>query len=184
MEKNRCIWVNLKSALYIKYHDEEWGRTEHDDRKLFELLILECFQAGLSWECVLNKRENFRRAFDGFDYDKIVKYDDAKIERLLSDTSIIRNKSKITAAISNARIFKAIQHEFGSFDSYLGNYCPDKPIHDHISTTSSLSDIISYDLKSRGMKYVGSTVIQAYLQAIGVIDAHEPSCYLNIKNKQ
>ncbi len=176
--KTRCFWANPKNPLYIHYHDEEWGRPVHDDRHLLELLILESFQAGLSWECILNKREAFRQAFDNFDRDKILAYDNAKIAALMSNPGIIRNRAKITAAINNTRIFSNIQAEFGSFDAYLANLCPSEPIYDHISTTSPLSDTISADLRRRGMKFVGSTTIYAFLQSIGIINSHQPGCFL------
>lgn len=174
----RCFWANPRNPLYIKYHDEEWGRPVHDDRQLLELLVLECFQAGLSWECVLNKRESFRKAFDGFDRDSIIAYNESKINELMATPGIIRNRAKIKAAISNAAIFKAIQKEFGSFDKYLSSFCPKEPIHDHTSTTSAISDTLSADLKKRGMKFVGSTTIHAFLQSIGVFNSHEPDCFL------
>lgn len=176
--KPRCFWVNPKNPLYIHYHDQEWGRPVHDDHKLLELLILESFQAGLSWECILNKREAFRQAFDNFDRDKILAYDDSKIESLMATPDIIRNRAKIKAAISNTRVFKDIQTEFGSFDAYLACLCPSEPIYDHISTTSPLSDTISADLRRRGMKFVGSTTIYAFLQSIGIINSHQPDCFL------
>ena len=176
---NRCKWVNLKNKIYVDYHDNEWGKEEHDDRMLFELLILEGFQAGLSWECVLNKRKYFREAFDKFDYIKISKYDSKKINELLSNQNIIRNKLKINAAITNAKVFIDIQKEFGSFDKYIWSFTKGKVIKnmdDNLKTTSKLSDEISNDLKRRGMKFVGSTIIYSYLQAIGIIDDHELNC--------
>lgn len=176
--KPRCFWANPQNPLYVHYHDQEWGRPVHDDRKLLELMILESFQAGLSWECILNKREAFREAFDNFDRDKILAYDDSKIEFLMTNPGIIRNRAKIKAAISNTRIFKDIQTEFGSFDAYLAHLCPQAPIYDHTSTTSPLSDTISADLRRRGMKFVGSTTIYAFLQSIGVINSHQPDCFL------
>ncbi len=174
---NRCSWVNLDNPLYVDYHDNEWGIPEHNDTKLFEMLILECFQAGLTWECVLNKRENFRKAFDNFDMQKISKYDDAKCEQLLS-TPIIRNRLKIKATVTNSRIFMKIQKEFGSFDAYIWGFTNGKVINEScdIRSTSPLSDEISKDLKKRGMKFVGSTIIYAYLQAIGILNAHTPDC--------
>lgn len=175
----RCKWVNLNNKIYVDYHDNEWGKEEHDDRMLFELLILEGFQAGLSWECVLNKREYFREAFDNFDYIKISKYDSGKIFELLNNPNIIRNKLKINAAITNAKAFMEIQKEFGSFDKYIWsftNYKVVKNIDDNFKTTSELSDKISKDLKKRGMKFVGSTIIYSYLQAIGIINDHELNC--------
>ncbi len=174
----RCFWANPKNPLYIKYHDEEWGHPVHDDRRLFEMLVLECFQAGLSWECVLNKREALRKAFDGFDYDSIIMYNESKINELMATPGIIRNRAKIKAAISNAAIFKAIQKEFGSFDIYLSGFCPNKPIQDHISTTSEISDALSADLRKRGMKFVGSTTIHAFIQSIGIFNSHQPDCFL------
>lgn len=174
----RCFWANPKNPLYIKYHDEEWGQPVHDDSKLLELLILECFQAGLSWECVLNKRETFRAAFDGFDRDAILAYDEIKVDELMSTSGIIRNRAKIKAVISNTSVFKSIQEEFGSFDAYISGFCPKEPIFDHTSTTSTISDALSADLRKRGMKFVGSTTIHAFLQSIGVFNSHEPDCYL------
>ena len=174
----RCSWVNYKNPLYVKYHDEEWGKPLHGDRALFELLILESFQAGLSWECVLNKRENFKIAFDNFDVEKISKYDEHKIAKLLSDEKIIRNKLKIKAAIQNAIAFMKIQKEFGSFDKYLWNFTGGEVVREsfEIRTTSPLSDEISKDLKKRGMNFVGSTIIYSYLQACGIINAHSKEC--------
>ncbi len=175
---NRCSWVNLNNPIYVKYHDEEWGVPEHSDKNLFELLILEGFQAGLSWECVLNKRENFRIAFDDFNIDKIVAYDEKKVKELLLDNRIIRNKLKINAAIVNGKIFKEIQKEFGSFDAYIWGFTNGKTIIEEYSqrTTSPLSDKISKSLKKRGMKFVGSTIIYSYLQAIGILNAHGKEC--------
>lgn len=176
---NRCKWVNLNNKIYVDYHDNEWGKEEHDDRMLFELLVLEGFQAGLSWECVLNKREYFREAFDDFDYIKIIKYNDKKINELLNNQNIIRNKLKINAAITNAKVFIDIQKEVGSFDKYIWSFTNGKVIKnmdDNLKTTSKLSDEISNDLKRRGMKFVGSTIIYSYLQAIGIIDDHELNC--------
>lgn len=174
----RCPWVNPKNSLYVRYHDEEWGRPVHDDARLLELLILECFQAGLSWECVLNKRDAFRMAFAGFDSDSIIAFSDSKIEELMMNPGIIRNKAKIKATIGNTIVFKAIQEEFGSFDSYLACFCPGEPIRDHTSATSTVSDALSADLRKRGMKFVGSTTIHAFLQSIGVFNSHHPDCFL------
>lgn len=173
---NRCVWCNLKNPLYIKYHDEEWGQPRFDDAYLLEMLILESFQAGLSWECVLNKRENFRKAFDNFDIEKIVTYDDEKSESLRMDKGIIRNKLKIKAAINNAKIFQSIQEEYGSFLAYLKHYWNGETIYDCVSTKSDLSDLISSDLSRRGMKFVGTTIIHSFLQAIGIINAHDEYC--------
>ena len=175
---NRCSWANPKNPLYLKYHDEEWGVPEHRDSVLFEMLILEGFQAGLSWECVLNKRAAFREAFDNFDAEKISEYDEEKISELMQNPSIIRNRLKIKAAITNAKIFLAIQKEFGSFDAYLWSFTSGQIIYEpwDLRTTSPLSDEICASLKKRGMKFVGSTVIYSYLQAIGIINGHLPTC--------
>ena len=175
---NRCKWCNLKNSKYIKYHDEEWGKLNFDEHYLYEMLILEMFQAGLSWECVLNKRDDFKKAFDNFDIEKVIKYDDKKVEELLKNEKIIRNKLKIKAAINNTKIFKEIQKEFGSFHNYLKKFTNDKTIYEIGKTTSSLSDEISKDLQKRKMKFVGSTIIYSYLQAIGIINSHEKECYL------
>ena len=175
----RCKWVNMDNPLYIKYHDEEWGVASHDDNYLFEMLILESFQAGLSWECILNKRENFRKAFDNFNYNKIVKYDDNKINELMNDKGIIRNRLKIKSTINNAKIFIEIRKEYGSFDKYLWSFTNNKVIKnkdDIFNTTSDLSDRVSKDLYKRGMRFVGSTIIYSYLQAVGIIDDHELKC--------
>ena len=182
MDKIRCKWCNLKNELYVKYHDEEWGIPNFDDKYLFEMLILEAFQAGLSWECVLNKRDAFRKAFDNFDIDKICNYDEKKIEELLIDKGIIRNKLKIKASINNAKIFKEIQKEYGSFYKYLRTFTNDKIVYEIGKTTSKLSDEISKDLQKRGMKFVGSTIIYSYLQAIGVIYSHDKECFMYRKN--
>ena len=174
----RCKWCNLKNELYVKYHDEEWCKPNFDEQYLFEMLLLESFQAGLSWECVLNKREDFRKAFDNFDIDKIIKYDDEKIAELLSNEKIIRNKLKIKASINNAKIFKDIQKEYGSFHQYLKTFTKDKIVYEIGKITSELSDNLSKDLQKRGMKFVGSTIIYSYLQAIGVIYSHDEGCFL------
>ena len=174
----RCRWCNLKNPLYVAYHDEEWGKPRFDDAYLFEMLLLESFQAGLSWECVLNKRENFRRAFDGFDPVKIAAYGEEKLEALRGDPGIIRNRLKLRAAVGNARVFLAIVAEQGSFLAYLRQFWDGETIFDCVSITSPLSDRISADLCSRGMKFMGSTIVQSFLQAVGVIDAHEEACGL------
>lgn len=183
---NRCVWVNMKNKNYVKYHDEEWGIPSYNDKYLFEMLFLESFQAGLSWDCILNKREEFRKAFDNFDYKKISKYDEEKIKELKKNTKIIRNDLKIRASINNAKIFINIQEEFKTFSNYIwhftnGNIIVNKD--DVFKTTSELSDKISKDLKNRGMKFVGSIIIYSYLQAIGVINDHELNCDFN-KNKK
>lgn len=175
---NRCGWVNMKNPLYIQYHDTEWGVPQHLDQMLFELLILEGFQAGLSWECVLNKRERFRQVYDGFDPEKVSRFDDGKVRMLLADPGIIRNRLKVQASITNAKVFLEIQKEFGSFDAYIWGFTGGKTVYESydIRTTSPLSDQISNDLKKRGMKFVGPTVIYSYLQAVGVIDGHGLEC--------
>lgn len=177
--QTRCRWLNLSNAAYVKYHDEEWGRPLFDDQKLYELLILESFQAGLSWECVLNKRENFRDAFDNFDIDKVIQYGEKKKEELMNNPGIIRNRLKIKAAVSNSIVFKAIQVEYGSFSKYIWSFTDNKIVLEEFTerTTSPLSDAISGDLKKRGMTFVGSTIIYSYLQAIGVINGHSKDCF-------
>lgn len=175
----RCRWVNEKNELYVKYHDEEWGVPSRQDDYLFEMLVLESFQAGLSWECILNKRENFRKAFDNFDYVKISNYTQEKVDELMKNEGIVRNRLKINATINNARIFMQIQKEFGSFSKYIWSFTENKVVKnvdDNFKTTSSLSDKISKELVKRGMKFVGSTIIYSYLQAIGIINDHELQC--------
>lgn len=176
--RKRCHWCNLNNPLYVDYHDREWGVPLHDDRRLFEMLILEGFQAGLSWECILNKREAFRKAFDDFDYDKVAGYDETKLEALRTDEGIVRNRLKVAAAVVNAKAFMAIQKEFGSFDRYIWSFTDGKTIYEWDKTSSPLSDRISKDMKRRGMKFVGTTIIYSYLQAIGIINSHEPGCGL------
>lgn len=175
----RCFWCNLNNPLYIEYHDKEWGVLNLDEDYLFEMLILEMFQAGLSWECILNKRENFKKAYDNFNIDKIINYNNTKIEELYNTKGIIRNKLKINASINNAIIFKQIQKEYGSFSKYLLSSTDKYPIHETGLTTSQLSDFISQDLIKKGMKFTGSTIIYSYLQAIGLINSHEKECYLH-----
>ena len=179
----RCKWCNLKNEKYIKYHDEEWGVPNFDDKYLFEMLILESFQAGLSWECVLNKREAFEKAYDNFDIEKIINYDETKILELSENKNIIRNKLKIKASITNAKVFKNIEKEYQTFYNYLKSYTKDEIIYENDKTTSPLSDAISKDLIKRGMKFVGTTIIYSYLQAIGVINSHEDDCYLYKKGR-
>ena len=176
--KVRCCWANPKNERYIRYHDEEWGVPVHDDRKLFEMLILECFQAGLSWECVLNKRDAFREAFDGFDLEKVCAYNEEKLEGLRNNSGIIRNRLKIQATVTNAQVFRTIQEEYGSFSDYLWHWTDGKVVYETGRTSSELSERISKDLKKRGMKFVGTTVVYAYLQAVGVIYSHECDCFL------
>ena len=179
MEKKRCFWVNMKNPVYVQYHDEEWGCPCHDDQQLYELLLLECFQAGLSWECVLNKRESFRNAFDGFNINKVIAYDSRKMEELLADPGIIRNKLKVKASVKNSIVFKQIQDEYGSFDRYIWDFTNGKIIDEDCTrrTSSPLSDLISKDLKKRGMTFVGTVVIYSYLQAIGILNAHTKDCF-------
>lgn len=177
----RCRWCNEKNKKYVEYHDKEWGILNTEDKYLFEMLILESFQAGLSWECVLNKREAFRKSYDNFAIDKIINYDDKKIEELINNKDIIRNKLKIKSSINNAKIFKKISEEYKGFYNYLKTFTKGDVIYENDKTTSILSDNISQDLQKRGMKFVGSTIIYSYLQAIGVINSHDDTC--DYKNK-
>lgn len=180
--KKRCHWVT-NDPLYIAYHDEEWGVPVYDDATLFEFLVLETFQAGLSWITILKKRENFRKAFDQFDYKKIVNYNDAKFQELINNAGIIRNKLKVKATISNADAFIKIQEEFGSFSKYIWAFTDGKPIkntfenREDVPATTPLSDKISKDLKKRGFKFVGSTVIYAFMQATGIVNDHTTDCF-------
>lgn len=174
---NRCKWVNLNNPIYVKYHDEEWGVPSYDDKYLFEMLILESFQAGLSWECILNKRKAFYKAFDGFNYEIIAKYKDDKINELINNKEIVRNKRKILATINNAKVFISIQKEYKSFSNYIWSFTDNKIIYNNgLVTSNELSDTISNDLKKRGMSFVGTTIIYSYLQAVGVINDHEDIC--------
>ena len=175
---NRCKWCNLNNLKYVDYHDNEWCKLNINDEYLFEMLLLESFQAGLSWECVLNKRDNFRIAFDNFDVEKICNYGEDKIQELLNNEKIIRNKLKINAAVINSKIFKSIQNEYGTFHNYLKKFTNDKTIYEIGKVTNELSDAISKDLQKRGMKFVGSTIIYSYLQAIGIIYSHDKDCFL------
>lgn len=177
-ELKRCKWCNTKNPLYVSYHDKEWCVPRFDDAYLFEMLLLESFQAGLSWECVLNKREAFRVAFDGFDARLISEYGEEKLAALAENKSIIRNKLKIRAAKTNACVFLSIACEYGSFSNYLNNFTEGKIIYEADKTVSDLSDALSADLVGRGMKFVGSTVIYSYLQAIGAIYSHSKECFL------
>lgn len=175
----KCSWLNINNHIYVKYHDSEWGVPSFNDNYLFEMLILELFQAGLSWEIILNKREDFRKSFDNFDYYKISNYNDKKIEELMNNKNIIRNRLKIKASINNAKIFIDIQKEYKSFSNYIWHFTDNKVIKRKSKeniTSSDLSDKISKDLKNRGMKFVGTTIIYSYLQAIGVIDDHDLEC--------
>jgi DNA-3-methyladenine glycosylase I len=178
----RCEWVG-QDPLMIKYHDEEWGAPTHDDQVLFELLILEGMQAGLSWSTILNKRENFRNAFDNFDYVKIARYGDQKVENLVQDKGIIRNRLKIQSMITNAKEFIKVREEFGSFDNFIWNFVDGRPINnsfEHLSeipANNPLSDKISKAMKKRGFKFIGTTIIYSYLQAIGIVNDHLNYCF-------
>lgn len=174
----RCKWCNLDNPKYVEYHDHEWGIQNFEDRYLFEMLILESFQAGLSWECVLNKRDFFKKAYDNFDINKVCNYDEVKIKELLNNKNIIRNKLKIKASIENAKIFKNIVNEYGSFYNYLKIFTKGNIFFEVNLTSSDLSDSISKDLIKKGMKFVGTTIIYSYLQAIGVINSHEEDCFI------
>lgn len=180
--KIRCAWAN-GSELYMKYHDEEWGIPCHDDATLFEMLILEGQQAGLSWITILNKRENFRSAFDGFDPGKMALYDEDKVARLMQDKGIIRNRLKIEAAAANAKAYLKLREEFGSLDNYLWDWVDGKPVRNNwkelseVPAKTELSDKISKDLKKRGFKFLGPTIIYAFMQAIGMVDDHVASCF-------
>ena len=178
----RCSWCNLSNPKYVKYHDNEWGILNTQDKYLYEMLILESFQAGLSWECVLNKRESFKEAYDDFNIDKVSKYDDKRIEELINNKKIIRNRLKIKASINNSKIFKDIVNEYGTFYDYLKTYTKGKIIYENDKTTNDISDQISKDLTSRGMRFVGSVIIYSYLQAIGIINSHQDCCFMYKNN--
>lgn len=179
--KKRCFWVN-DDQLYIDYHDNEWGKPVYDDKILFEFLLLESFQAGLSWITILKKRENFRVAFDNFDYKKIAKYNDEKFNELILNPGIIRNKLKVKSAITNAQLFQEIQKEFGSFSKFIWSYVDGKPIvnqfksREEVPATTEISDKISKDLKKKGFKFVGSTIMYAFMQATGMVNDHTTNC--------
>jgi len=181
--KKRCAWAESGNELYIQYHDREWGVPVHEDRKQFEFLILEGAQAGLSWSTVLNKREGYRKAFANFDPVKVARFSEKKIETLIQNPSIIRNRLKITSAVSNARAFLAIQKEFGSFDTYIWAFVGGKPLQNRWKTmaevpaTSPESDALSKDLRQRGLKFVGSIILYAHLQAAGLVNDHLLSCF-------
>ena len=180
--KNRCFWVT-DSKIYQEYHDHEWGVPVFDDAILFEFLLLETFQAGLNWLTILNKRENFRKAFDDFDYQKIATYSESKYQELLQNEGIIRNRLKIQSAITNAQLFMEIQEEFGSFSSFIWSYVDGKPIvncchqRKEVPVKTIISDKISKDLKKRGFKFVGSTVMYAFMQAVGMVNDHKRNCF-------
>jgi len=181
-EKVRCGW-SIKEAIYIEYHDVEWGTPVHDDQKLFEFLVLESFQAGLSWLTVLKKRENFRKAFANFDAKKVAKFDAKKVEALMQDAGIIRNRLKIEAAVNNAKCFLSIQKEFGSFDKYVWGFVGGKPIVNKrkslsdVPPTTNISDTMSKDMGKRGFKFRGSTICYAFMQAVGMVDDHIDDCW-------
>jgi len=183
MDKIRCGWCE-KDDLYRKYHDEEWGKPVYDDETIFEFLILESFQAGLSWYTILSKRENFRKAFDKFDYKKIAQYDDKKVEQLMQDPGIVRNRLKVLATITNAQKFMEIQKEFGSFSKYIWGFVGGKPIDNNpeslknVPATTEISDALSKDLKKRGFKFMGSTVVYAHMQATGMVNDHIKECWV------
>ena len=181
--KKRCSWVPEDDPLYTTYHDEEWGVPVHDDRKLFEFLILEGFQAGLSWRTVLYKRENFRAAFSGFDPRKVARFDERKLTELMNNKGIIRNKLKISAAVQNARAFLKVQEKFGSFDSFIWQFTDGRPIINHwekdahVPASTPLSDKMSKELKRLGFKFVGSTICYAHMQATGMVNDHTINCF-------
>ncbi len=182
-EKTRCKWATGGNELYLDYHDQEWGVPQHDDRVLFEFLILEGAQAGLSWSTILNKREGYRKAFDGFDPEKVARYDKTKINKLLQDPAIVRNRLKVEAAVINARAFLEVQEEFGSFDAYIWRFTGGKPIQNswkamkQVPASTRESDAMSKDLKSRGFKFVGSTIMYAHMQATGMVNDHTVNCF-------
>lgn len=182
MEKIRCKWCNVKNPSYIKYHDEEWGVPVYDDSILLEFLILEPFQAGLSWETVLNKREDFRKEFLDYDPEKIIQYDEEKIRKMLQNPKIIRNRRKIEAAINNTKVFLNIQKEWGTFSGYIWHFTDEEIVYETGKISSPLSDNISKDMKKRGMKFIGTTTVYAYLQAIGVINSHDETCFMYKKS--
>lgn len=187
MTKNRCAWCE-KDDLYRDYHDNEWGKPVYDDTKLFEFLILETFQAGLSWYTILAKRENFKKAFTNFDYKKVAKFNEEKIQELLQDAGIIRNQLKIRAAVTNAIAFMEVQKEFGSFSNYIWKFVDGKPIINKpkslkdVPASTPLSDAISKDLKKRGFKFVGTTVVYAHMQATGMVNDHVVDCWTQNSN--
>ena|SRR5215510_537538 len=181
--RRRCSWVG-EDPLFIRYHDEEWGRPVHDDRTLFEFLVLEGAQAGLSWSTILRKREGYRRAFAGFDPERVARFREARIEKLLGDASIVRNRAKVTSAVDNAKAFLAVQREHGSFDAFAWSFVGGKPIHRYprtprdVPATTSESDALSAALRARGFRFVGSTIIYAFMQACGLVNDHAQGCFL------
>lgn len=182
--KNRCTWARGSSDLMLAYHDEEWGRPQHDDRALFELLTLEGAQAGLSWNTILNKREGYRRAFDGFAVEKVARYSEAKVARLLRDAGIVRNRLKVASTVSNAGAILRVREEFGSFDTYVWGFVGGSPIANSprglgdMGSTSMESDAMSKDMRKRGFRFVGSTILYAFMQATGMVDDHEVGCFV------
>jgi len=186
--KTRCGWC-LKEPIYIQYHDEEWGKPVHDDKLLFEFLLLESFQAGLSWLTVLKKRDNFRKSFVNFDAKKVSKFDAEKVEKLMLDAGIIRNRLKIEAAVNNAKRFLEIQKEFGSFDKYIWSFTEGEPLINYPKTLSELaakteiSDTMSKDMVKRGFKFIGSTICYAFMQAVGIVDDHVEDCWRKKQKK-
>ena len=183
MVRKRCAWVANATPLYQSYHDREWGVPVHDDRKLFEFLILEGAQAGLSWSTILKKRENYRRAFDNFDVRKVARYDAARQRRLLKDPGIVRNRLKIRATVDNARAFLAVQREFGSFDTYVWSFVGGRPLQHRrrslkqVPARTAISDAVSKDLRRRGFRFVGSTICYAFMQAVGMVNDHTIDCF-------
>ncbi len=181
--RKRCGWAALGSELMLRYHDEEWGEPVHEERRHFEMLVLEGAQAGLSWTTILNKRENYRRAFDGFDYEKVARYTQRDVERLLGDAGIVRNKLKVASAISNAQALMAVREEFGSFDEYIWEFVGGKPkvntfrSYKDLPASTAESDAMSKDLKKRGFRFVGTTICYAYMQSVGMVDDHEVGCF-------
>jgi len=182
-ELKRCFWVSLDKPYYVEYHDTEWGVPVHDDQRHFEMLILEGAQAGLSWETILRKREHYRRAFDGFDPPKVARFTPARIEKLLLDPGLVRNRLKINSAVKNARAFLAIQKEFGSFDAYVWRFVGNRPIDGKRKSRADVpaktleSDALSKDLQKRGFNFVGSTIVYSYMQAVGLVNDHTTDCF-------
>ena len=187
MSKKRCPWLKLTNEKYVEYHDQEWGRPLHNDQAHFELLSLECAQAGLSWETILNRRENYRKAFQGFNPEKVSRFSKLKVNQLLKNEGIIRNRLKIESTIHNAKVFLTVQKECGSFDKYIWKFVNNKPcinafksLKDYPAVTKT-SDLISKDLKKKGFKFVGSTIVYAYMQSAGLVQDHSFDCYLGGK---
>ncbi len=183
MSVKRCPWASLDDPLYLAYHDEEWGVPSHDDRHLFEMLVLEGAQAGLSWATILRKREGYRKAFAGFDPAKVAKFDSRKVERLLANPGIVRNRAKVAAAIANARTARAVQREYGSLDTYLWSFVGGRPIRNRLTTVADIpsesdeSRAMSKDLRSRGFRFVGPTMCYAFMEAVGMVNDHVTGCF-------